>query len=282
MNYSHSYHAGNFSDVFKHIVLIALMKSMLQKDKAFCCLDTHSGPGYYDLFSEAAQKNKEHEAGLGKLLQKKNLPELVRLYLNCIRRVNNRLTHSIVSSLRYYPGSPAIMRYFLRVQDRMVLSELHPKEFQTLKSHFEKDIQVSLQCMDGYQGLKAFLPPKERRGLVLIDPPYERPSEFTAILHGLTEALKRFPTGVYAIWYPIKDRSTIDRFYRSLKEITQRPLLAAEMILYPESSPLLLNGCGMAFINPPWLLDKQIEAFLPWLCKSLSQQDQGISRIFSP
>lgn len=280
MNYSHIFHAGNFADVFKHTILITLIKSMLTKTNGFCYFDTHAGSGYYDFFSEAAQKNKEFEQGIGKIFQKKNLPDIVKLYVNCIQRINNRLSQSTISSLRYYPGSPTLMRYFLRSQDRMILSELHPKEFQTLKSQFVNDEHVSVHLLDGYKGLKAFLPPKERRGLILIDPPYERPSEFATIVSTLPSAFKRFSTGIYAIWYPIKDRRTIDQFHAALKEIAQKPILVSEITLYPESGPLLLNGCGMVIINPPWQLDKQIDQFLPWLWKNLSHHGQGFSRVF--
>jgi 23S rRNA (adenine2030-N6)-methyltransferase len=133
--------------------------------------------------------------------------------------------------------------------------------------------------MDGYQGLKAFLPPKERRGLVFIDPPFERPNEFSYVLTALPTALKRFTTGIYAIWYPIKDRPPIERFKRSLREMTSLPILTVELSVHPESSPQLLNGSGMAIINPPWQLDKQIQSYLPWLWKTLSVQGQGQQRI---
>lgn len=278
MNYSHSYHAGNFADVFKHIILLSIVKALLRKENAFCFLDTHAGPGYYDLFAEEAKKTKEYEAGIGKLFHAKNPPDLIRQYINIVQRTNNRLTKSLISSLRYYPGSPGIVHYFLRSQDRMILTELHPKEYQTLKNNFTNDKHGSIHLMDGYQGLKAFLPPKERRGLVFIDAPFERPNEFSYILASLPMALKRFATGIYAIWYPIKDRPPIERFYRSLRELSQLPILIAELSIYPENSPLHFNGNGIAIINPPWQLDKQIQAYLPWLWKTLSIQGQGQQR----
>lgn len=275
MNYRHGYHAGSFTDVFKHAILVSLIKSLLHKDTAICYFDTHAGAGYYDLFAEAAQKSKEFETGIAKIVHEKNPPNLVKQYLSCVQRINTRLSGSTISSLRYYPGSPSIMRYFLRTQDHMVLTELHPQEYQVLKDAFAGNKHTSIHLLDGYQGLKAFLPPKERRGLILLDPPYERPNELAYIASILPSVLKRFATGVYAIWYPIKDRTAVDHFWRSLRENIKKPILVTELCIYPENSPLHLNGCGMAIINPPWQLDKQILEYLPWLWKVLSIHKQG-------
>jgi 23S rRNA (adenine2030-N6)-methyltransferase len=280
MNYSHAYHAGSFADVFKHIVLLALIKSFLRKENGFCYLDTHAGSGFYDLFAESAQKTKEYESGITPLFHKERPPQLIKQYLSCVQRMNNRLTQSVISNLRYYPGSPAFVHYFLRPQDRMILIELHPQEAQLLKRAFANDVRVSVHLKDGYPSLKAFLPPKERRGFILIDPPYERPHEFVDIVTALPTALKRFATGTYAIWYPIKDRPTIDRFHRAIKEIIKQPILVTELSIYQEVSPLHLNGSGMLIINPPWELDRQIQGFLPWLWKSLTIQGQGQFRHF--
>lgn len=279
MNYRHGYHAGSFTDVFKHTILISLIKSLQQKNSAFCYLDTHSGAGCYDLFAETAQKSKEFETGIAKVFHAENPPALIKEYLSCVQAINAHSSNSTASSLRYYPGSPAIMRYFSRKQDRLVLTELHPQEYQLLKKEFTGTAQANVHLLDGYQGLKAFLPPKERRGLILIDPPYERPNELTYLVSMLQTALKRFATGVYAIWYPIKNRSIIDQFYSSLKENIQKPILITELSIYPEESPLHLNGSGMAIINPPWQFDDQVAEFLPWLWKILSIHHQGQYKI---
>lgn len=275
MNYRHGYHAGSFTDIFKHAILVSLIKSLLQKNTAICYLDTHAGAGYYDLFAEAAQKSLEFESGIAKIFYENNVPTLIHQYLGCVQKINARFSGSKFSSLRYYPGSPSIMRYFLRPQDRMIMTELHPQEYQLLRRDFVGTRQASVHLLDGYQGLKAFLPPKERRGLILIDPPYERPNELADLALVLPIALKRFATGVYAIWYPIKDRVAVDHFHRSLKETIQKPILIAELSIYPENSPLHLNGSGMAIINPPWQLDEQILEYLPWLWEHLSIQHQG-------
>lgn len=277
MNYNHTYHAGGFSDVFKHLILLAITQSFLRKENPFCYIDTHAGAGFYDLSSEEAKKNKEFEGGLGKILQQKNIPDLAKLYLNCIHRMNNKLAKSTISSLRYYPGSPAFVRYFLRNQDRMLLSELHPTQFQLLKNYFS-DRLVSVHLMDGYHGLKALLPPKERRGFILIDPPFERQNEFSHLLTHLPFALKRFATGTYAIWYPIKDLAFIERFHQALRAVIVKPILLCELNLNPTGSTLFLNGCGMIIINPPWQVDQHIKAFLPWLTKTL-HPTQGQYRV---
>ncbi len=279
MNYRHGYHAGSFTDVFKHTILISLIKSLQQKNSAFCYLDTHAGAGCYDLWAEAAQKSNEFETGIAKVFNALNPPALIKDYLSCVQAINAHFSDSAASSLRYYPGSPVIMRYFARQQDRLVLTELHPQEYQLLKKEFARTRQANVHLLDGYHGLKAFLPPKERRGLILIDPPYERPNELAYLTSMLAHALKRFATGVYAIWYPIKARSIIDQFYRSLKDNIKNPILITELSIYPEESPLHLNGSGMAIVNPPWQIDDRISAFLPWLWQNLTIHHQGQFKI---
>lgn len=275
MNYSHSYHAGNFADVFKHAILVSLIQALQRKENAFCYIDTHAGAGLYDLSSLAASKGKEYASGISLVLKDKTLPGLIKTYIGCVQKMNPQ------PGLRYYPGSPSIARSLLRPQDRAVLSELHPRVFQTLKDSFEHDKQVSAHLLDGYQSLKAFLPPKERRALILIDPPYEQPNELAHIAATLPMALKRFATGVYAIWYPIKDRPPIERFYQTLKDSIEQPMLAVEFSIYPETSAQHLNGCGMIIINPPWQLDDQIKSYLPQLWSTLSQKNLGQQRLFT-
>ncbi len=279
MNYRHSYHAGSFTDVFKHSILVSLIQALQRKETAICYLDTHAGAGYYDLFSEEAQKSKEFQGGISQLFQIKKPPALIKQYLNCIQMVNAHLTHSEMPILRYYPGSPDIMRYFLREQDRMILTELHPQEYQLLKNYFADSKRINVHLLNGYQGLKAFLPPKERRGLILIDPPYEKPNELDGLIPTLSTLLKQFATGVYALWYPIKNRLIIDKLHCALKKVVQCPTLITELSIYPEDSAQHLNGCGMAIINPPWQLDTQILEYLPWLWKTLSLHGQGQYRV---
>lgn len=274
MNYKHSYHAGGFSDVFKHIVLIALIECLKRKETPFCYIDTHAGIGCYDLFSERTAKTKEYEGGIEKIIQKDNPPALIQKYLDCVHAINNKLSHSQFSSLQYYPGSPLVAKYFSRPHDRVIACELHPEEYQSLRNFFAGDKQVATHHMDGFLGLKAFLPPKEKRGLVLIDPPYESVDEFDRIAQALQPSLHRFNQGVYAIWYPIKDKNSVHKFYRSLQQNIKNDIFAAELTIYPELTNHL-NGCGLAIINPPYQFDLLINDFLPWLWKALTINDQG-------
>lgn len=278
MNYKHVYHAGNFADAFKHSILTALMQSFARKDAGFCYIDTHAGKGYYDLFSDSAKKTKEAESGIEKIIHESNPPFAVKRYLNCVHEINNKLSASKYASLHYYPGSPMIARQLLRPQDSMIACELHPDEYQSLKNTFAGDKQVAIHHNDGFLGLKAFLPPKERRGFVLIDPPYEDPDEFTRIAHSLPAALKRFETGTYAIWYPIKDNASVERFYRTLQQLIDHTILAVELTIYPDL-PNHLNGSGIVIINPPYQFEDTLRDILPWLWKALTINEQGHFRV---
>lgn len=277
MNYRHSYHAGNFADVIKHVTLIALINAMQRKELPFCYIDTHAGPGYYDLFSEFAKKKKEYERGIERVIQHPNPPSLIKRYLHCVHDINNHYSAAKFASLHYYPGSPLIARHFMRPKDKMIACELQPDEYQSLKHTFLGDKQVAVHHTDGFLGLKAFLPPAENRGLVLIDPPYENPDEFDRIAHTLPIAIKRFRSGIYAIWYPIKEKLKVERFYRTLKTQLPLPIFAIELNIYPDL-PSHLNGSGVVVINPPWQLDNTINEVLPWLWNALSINQQGSYR----
>lgn len=274
MNYNHSHHAGSFADVTKHVILTMLILSLSDKNTPFCYIDTHAGSGYYDLFSKFAAKRKEYMGGIEKIIQQDNPPGIINRYLDCVHRINNQLTASQFAALRYYPGSPLIARYLMRPHDRIIACELQPQEYQALKNTFMGDKQAAIHHMDGFLGLKAFLPPHERRGLVLIDPPYEDPDEFTRIAHSLPVTLKKWETGTYVIWYPIKEKNHVDRFYYALKETINKPMLAVELTIYPDL-PQHFNGCGMVILNPPWQLDTSLQTVLPWLWKTLTINHQG-------
>jgi 23S rRNA (adenine2030-N6)-methyltransferase len=280
MNYKHIYHAGNFADVTKHLILMALITSLKAKNKPFCYIDTHAGAGYYDLFSDVANKTKEFTLGIEKIIQAEHPPMLVKEYLTTIHDINNKLTHSNFASLRYYPGSPLIARHLLRASDRIVACELHPEEYQALRTTFNLDKQVAVHHTDGFLGLKAFLPPKEHRGLILIDPPYEDPDEFNRIARTLPIALKRFETGIYAIWYPIKEKIQLERFYRTLSAAISQPIMIVELTIYPDIANHL-NGSGLAIINPPWQFETAMHDILPWIWKALTINNQGAFRAYS-
>ncbi len=274
MNYRHVYHAGSFTDVLKHVTLIALINSLKRKGTPLCCLDTHAGIGYYDLTDTSANKTGEFRGGIEKIIGADNPPPLIEHYLQLVHGFNNQRLHAQYAALRYYPGSPMVARQLLGPNDRLIACELHPDDYQLLRQTFSGDKQVSVHHTDGYLGLKAFLPPKERRGLILIDPPYENPDEFLHLATTLPTAIKRFETGVYAIWYPIKETKTVESFYERLKNKINAEILTIELTIYPDL-PQHLNGCGMAVINPPWQFAEAMEAVLPWLWKSLTINGQG-------
>jgi 23S rRNA (adenine2030-N6)-methyltransferase len=177
--------------------------------------------------------------------------------------------------VRYYPGSPMLVRQLIRSQDRMVLSELHDETWQELKDNFYHDRRVGVHHQDGYQALKAFLPPKERRGLIFIDPPYEKPNEIVQVAKALAQAVVRFETGVYALWYPIKDRHGLERLQHSLQAKISRPVLLAELCVYPERVGTELNGCGMAIVNPPFKIKETLAEVMPWIWETLSPGGLG-------
>lgn len=274
MNYRHAYHAGNFADVMKHIVLIALLDAMKHKPTPFCYIDTHAGSGYYDLSSTETQKTKEYLGGIEKVIKAANPPPLIKRYLHCIHEINERLTQSEHAGLHYYPGSPTITRSLLRSVDKMVVCDLEPQAYQQLKAMFNTDKQVAVHHIDGYLSLKAFLPPVQRRGVILIDPPYESPDEWARLAHTLPFTLKRFETGVFAIWYPIKENRQVAQFQRTLKKEIHRPILDITLTIHPDM-PNHLNGCGMIIINPPWQLDEHLKPMCTWLWNVLTINKQG-------
>ncbi len=267
MNYRHSYHAGNFADVFKHVVLTLLLQALRAKDKPFCYLDTHAGAGRYNLLGEAAQKTGEYREGIARFQKGPPVPVEMADYLAAVRAVNEG------GELRCYPGSPRVARHLLRAQDRMVLMELHPEEAQALKLEFRGDPQVHVHHMDGFSGLKAFLPPQERRGLVLIAPPFERVDEFDRVVIALQAAHARWSTAIYAVWYPLKDPQEVKRFYRKLAGSGLRKLLLAEISFH--AMPGQLYGCGMVILNPPWGLDERLKRLLPELLARLRDAPGG-------
>ncbi len=264
MNYRHAYHAGNFADVVKHALLTLVLAHLKKKETPFCVVDTHAGVGRYDLAGTEAGKTGEYRDGIQRLLESGPGPALLADYLAAVAAVNGGGPR-----LRFYPGSPRIARFLLRPQDRLALVELHPTDAAALKREFAGDRQVGVHVQDAYTALKALLPPKERRGLVLIDPPFEAKDEFRRIVTGLTEACKRWPTGIFGVWYPIKAPDPVDRFLGEMAGLG-RPCLAAHLFRFPADGPERLNGCGLAIINPPWKLDEALAGLLPVLAERLA------------
>lgn len=265
MNYRHAYHAGNFADALKHIVLLCLLEHLKKKASPFAVLDTHAGMGMYALGDEKAQKTGEYRDGIGRLLAGKPVSRIdsaVDHYLDIVRGLNP-------GALVRYPGSPWIAARLLRDQDRLIACELHPEDAAILKALFPREKNIHVHMRDGYQAMRAFLPFAEKRGLVFIDPPYEKPGEWRAIVDALEDGLTRFRQGIYAIWYPLKDASAAQRFYASLASL-QQEILMVEMTVKPPSDGGLY-GTGMAILNPPWQLDEQLRNLLPGLSRALSQ-----------
>jgi 23S rRNA (adenine2030-N6)-methyltransferase len=266
MNYRHAFHAGNFADVFKHVILIGLLDALKRKPAAFHYYDTHAGRGRYDLRSMAAQRTGEADGGVRRILGDASLPEPLAAYATLIRRLNGDRGNEA----HVYPGSPLIASLILRAQDRMTFCEAHDEEADALRNLFRDERRATIHKRDGYAALKALLPPGERRGLVLIDPPFEEQArEFATIEAALDQALARWATGTYAIWYPVKLRYPVAAFHRRLAAKAPK-VLVAELLLHPDNTALRLNGCGLAIINPPWRIDAWLERLLPELCRLLA------------
>lgn len=260
MNYRHAYHAGNFADVVKHVVLARLIEYLKRKDKPFRVIDTHAGIGLYDLSSPEAQKTGEWKGGIGRLVDAGpgfGAGSLLAPYLDAVRAVN------LDAAMKTYPGSPMVARHLLRRQDRLSLLELHPADAARLKVLFAGDIQTRVTELDGWLALGAHLPPKERRGLVLVDPPFEEPGEFDRLLDGLSRAHRRWPGGIYALWYPVKDRRAVAAFREGLAGAGIPRILDLSFHIRPPSAEARLDGCGLALVNPPFTLEGELHSLLP-------------------
>ncbi|MEO8810178.1 MAG: 23S rRNA (adenine(2030)-N(6))-methyltransferase RlmJ [Rhodanobacter sp.] len=268
MNYRHAYHAGNFADVLKHTVLLALIESLQAKPTPFCFVDTHAGSGNYALDGFEAGKTGEHKDGIARLHPAEKVPPLLQRWRASILNSGDN-----AQGLKRYPGSPLQVARLLRPGDSAQLCELHTEEAGKLRDLFRGNAQVHVHQRDGYEALKALLPPKEKRGVVLIDPPYEaQDAEYKLIEQALKLALQRWPTGIYAVWYPIKLRSQVQPFLRRLQHSGVKRILRAELLLHPDDSPLRLNGSGMVILNAPWNLDDSLRESLRALSILLAQE----------
>ena len=269
LSYRHSFHAGNHADVLKHTVQSLIIEALKEKEKPFLYLDTHAGAGRYQLSGEHAERTGEYMEGIARIWQQDDLPAELEPYMNVVRHFNRG------EQLRYYPGSPLIARQLLREQDSLMLTELHPSDFPLLRQEFQKDERTRVARADGYQQLKAKLPPDSRRGLILIDPPYEIKTDYQAVVSGISEGHKRFATGVYALWYPVVMRQQIKRMLRDLEATGIRNILQIELGVRPDSDQRGMTASGMIVINPPWKLESQMNNVLPWLHKKLVPAGTG-------
>jgi 23S rRNA (adenine2030-N6)-methyltransferase len=271
--YRHRFHAGNFADVFKHSLLTQLLAALCAKVKPWCYIDTHAGIGLYDLKHAWTQKMREYEGGIGRLWHARDVPEALEPYLRIVRAENPG------GRLRYYPGSPIVARRHVRAADRLVLTELNRVDCAELAAVFAHDRRVAVQHMDGYHTLKAYLPPAERRGLVLIDSSFDRAREFARLTRALKDAFGRWPTGMYAIWYPLMEPAPMRDFYADVQRSGTRKVLRLELTVRGDRAEGALAGCGMLIVNPPWRFEAAAAPMLEWLAGALAAGTGAGSRV---
>jgi 23S rRNA (adenine2030-N6)-methyltransferase len=274
MNYRHAFHAGNFADVAKHAVLSRLLVHLCGKPAAYRVIDTHAGAGLYDLAGPEATRSAEWRNGIERLRGARlegTLRGLLAPYLDAVA------AHNPGGRLTTYPGSPALVRAFLRPQDCLVACELEPNAAAALKHNFAKDRCVKVVVIDGWMALNAYVPPKERRGLVLIDPPFEDSADFARLAHGLEAAHRKWANGTYLLWYPIKTRGEPDALARRLRRSGIGKVLRAEISVGVAGTPdaARLTGCGLIVVNPPWTLEQELHTMLPALASMLAGQEGG-------
>jgi len=275
MNYRHAFHAGNFAEVVKHAVLACVVAHLREKPAAFRVLDTHAGAGLTDLAGPEASRTGEWRDGIGRL-RAASLDARVRAllapYLEAVEACDPG------GRLIAYPGSPVLVRSWLRPQDRLLACELEPAAAAALARNFRGDARVKVVTIDGWTAVGAYLPPRERRGAVLIDPPFEQPNEFTRLADGLARAHRKWATGTYLAWYPIKDRREADAFGRKLARSSIPKILRAELTIAPGRAGERLAGTGLIVINPPWTLEEELAVLLPALGEVLGRERPGTFR----
>lgn len=265
MNYRHAYHAGGFTDVFKHVILMLLLEHLLRKETPVFLLDTHAGTGQTDLTAAKAQRTGESAGGIGRLWDADLGADVLARYRSLVAGFNHG------DGLTVYPGSPQVMRTYLRVGDRLVVNELHPEDSALLANTMGADRRVRVTEEDGYGLLKALLPPPERRGLVLVDPPFEVRDEFALMTRALKDAHRRWATGIYAFWYPNKDPATIAAWHGDLRALGIPRITAFDLLRWPVANPERLNGCGVTVVNPPWTLAGDLQTATPALVDLLTE-----------
>ena len=268
MNYRHAYHAGNFADVMKHAVLCRVITHLRAKPGAFRVIDTHAGAGVYDLRGTEAGKTLEWRDGIGRLMHAEleaPVRALLAPYLDAVAALNPN------GALAVYPGSPALARSLLRSQDRLIACELEPQAAAALARELGGDVRTKAVAIDGWTALNAYVPPKERRGLVLIDPPFEQGEEYSRLSQGLAAAHRKWPTGQYLVWYPIKAASEVAAFVRKLARSRIAKMLRVELIVTSSAAETGLRGSGLIVVNPPWTLHEELKVLLPALARLLSR-----------
>lgn len=284
VNYRHAFHAGNFADVLKHAILCRVVEHLAKKDKPFVVIDTHAGTGRYDLASPEAGRSPEFEDGVARVLEAarspvpgEGWPAVLEPWLRAVRAANPGVDGA--RGLRFYPGSPLFALAGMRDGDRLLASELHPDDAVALAGCLASDPRAKAYGLDGWEALRSFLPPKERRGLVIVDPPYEDEGELDRLLGALDEGRRRFATGTYLLWFPIKTRGPVDGMYARLRRDGVPKVLAAELGVgrRPESSKL--SAAGLLIVNPPFTLEGELREALPWLERILAVGPGSFARV---
>lgn len=272
LSYRHAYHAGNHADVLKHLILTRVLAYLTAKDKPLCYIDTHAGPGLYGLDSPQAQQNQEYLGGIGRLWGRTDLPSPLAAYVDLVRALNPG------GDLVCYPGSPWFAQRQLRPGDRLVLHELHGSEIGPLRDNFAGDRRVRVLEGDGFRGLLAALPPRERRGLALLDPAYEVKTDYREVVETLAQAHRRFATGTYALWYPVVERGRVDDLERALADTGIPRVQRFELSVRPQGQGPGMGTSGMILINPPWTLMEDLRPSLAYLAEALGEAGGGSFR----
>lgn len=277
LSYRHAFHAGNFADVLKHSVLTLVLDYMCRKEKGFYYIDSHSGAGMYQLTDEYAQKTGEYKDGIAKLINEQNLPEALQPYVDLIKELNPTNGKDEEAELDLYPGSPGIAKRFMRRQDSTHLFELHPTDIQHLNDFCYRWKKVFVKQSDGYQGILGLVPPPSRRGVVLIDPPYELKEDYHKAVNTIIKAYKKFATGTYILWYPVVKREQVNIMEKAFINSDVKNLLQLEFCLSVDTDEYGMTGTGLFIVNPPWQLSKQMEEVLPYLKEKLGNNDSNFN-----
>ncbi len=274
LSYRHAFHAGNHADVLKHWIYSLVLDYFNQKDKPYWVMDTHAGAGMYQLESAMAHKTAEYREGIARLQEATDRPEALAPYMQAIQAVHQEISPQV------YPGSPAIAMHFLRATDKLRLFELHPADHTLLTEYvtpFKRQVQVTMK--DGFEGIKACLPPPTKRGVVLIDPPYELKEDYQRVVDCIKDSLKRFATGTYLVWYPILQRPEPALMVEKLQALNTDYVHVTLQVNQPGADGFGMFGSGMLILNPPWTLANQVEPCLSWLASTLAQDASANAQI---
>ena len=276
LSYRHAFHAGNFADVLKHSVLTLVLEYMTRKDKGFYYIDSHSGAGMYQLADEYAQKTGEYKDGIAKLIENDDLPEALQPYIDLVKILNEDAIDDN-GEITLYPGSPGIARQFTRRQDSAHLFELHPADIEHLHEYSQRWNKSHVKQSDGYQGVLGLVPPPNRRGVVLIDPPYELKEDYIKAVRTIVNAYKKFATGTYILWYPVVKRELVEQMENAFKKSDVRNVLQVEYCQKSDTQEYGMTGTGLFIVNPPWQLTQQLEEILPYLIEKLGNKESHFS-----